>query len=229
MLLHYCYGMTGNKTAGVGAGADLRMTRMRNLPDGRARWLARNVLVHEPALRARLSRWRLPEGLDADDVVQECYAKLAMLPDVSDIRDPRGYLFQVGRSIILMHIRRARTVSIQAVERIEDLDLAADEVSPETQISDREQLHQLAVAIAELPEPSRSAFTLRMIEGLGHRDIGERLGMSVNAVQKNLARSLTSLAIRLGRGGMASSGASKSRTVRMIKDKDAHAREGGRH
>ena len=202
---------------------------MRNLPDGRARWLAQNVLVHEPALRSKLGHWRLPDGLDPDDVVQECYAKLAVLPDISGIRDSRSYLFQVARSIVLMHIRRSRTVSIQAIERIEDFDLPADDVSPEIQVSDREQLRQLALAIAEMPEPSRTAFMLRMIEGLGHRDIGRRLGMSVNAVQKNLARSLHLLSIRLGRGGMLSSDASSTRTVQMIENKDAHAREGGRH
>jgi len=202
---------------------------MRTLPEGRARWLARNVLVHEPALRSRLAHWRLPDGLDADDIVQECYAKLAVLPDVSGIREPRAYLFQVARSIMLMHIRRSRAVSIQAVERIEDLGIAADEVSPETQASDRDQLRQLAIAIAELPEPSRTAFRLRTIEGLGHRDIGERLGMSVNAVQKNLAKSLALLSVRLGRGGILPSHASGTHSVRNIKNDDAHAREGRRH
>lgn len=202
---------------------------MRNLPDGRARWLARNILTHEPALRAKLAHWRLPDGLDADDVVQECYAKLAVLPDVSNIRNARTYLFQVARSIILMHVRRARTVSIQSVEWIEYLDYPADDISPEIQVSDREQLHQLAIAIAEMPEPSRTAFTLRKIEGLGHRDIGERLGMSVNAVQKNLAKSVALLSTRLGRGGMASSDASNSHTMRMIENDDTQAREGRRH
>src|SRR3546814_4057143 len=55
--------------------------------DERARWLATQVLPHEPALRAWLSR-RLGAGLEVDDVVQEAYAVLVELPAVAHIREP---------------------------------------------------------------------------------------------------------------------------------------------
>ena len=68
--------------------------------DERALWLARNVLPHEPALRAWLSR-RPVDGLDIDDIVQETYARLSTTQSVEDIRNPRTYLITTARSVIL--------------------------------------------------------------------------------------------------------------------------------
>lgn len=181
---------------------------MTQLRSERAQWLARQILPHEPALRAQLSRWRLPEGLDEDDVVQECYARLASLDSVAEIRTPKNYLFQAARSVIYAHLRHAQVVSIRAVDDLEQIGVAIDEPGPEIQTSDREQLHLLASAIAELPEPGRKAFVLRTIEELSHREIGQRLGMSDNAVQKSVAKSLQFLMRRLGRGGNGEDGAS---------------------
>jgi len=177
-------------------------------------WLSRHILPHESALRAQLSRWRVPNDLDVDDVVQEAYARLAMLDDVDDIRNPKAYFFQIARSIILMHVRRSRVVSIQAVEHIDQLALASDAPGPDVQVSDRQQLHLLARMIAGLPGTSRAAMTLRLVHELSHREIGDRLGMSTNAVQKCLAKSLSSFIQQLSRGGTGASRASSDRIVR---------------
>lgn len=180
---------------------------MTRVSDDRAIWLARNVLPHEPGLRAWLRRWRVQDLL-IDDVVQEAYAVLAARPVVDDIRNPRTYFFQAARSIVLMHLRRSRVVSIRAVEDIERVGGAADEPSPERQVSDREELQQLAQAIAALPAMGREALTLRLIDGLSQREVGERMGISENAAQKHIAKSIHLLMEMFGRGGNAETGAS---------------------
>jgi RNA polymerase sigma-70 factor (ECF subfamily) len=194
---------------------------MGPLSTERALWIGRHILPHECALRAQLARWRLPHDLDADDVIQECYAKLAVLESVDDIRNPRNYLYSVARTILLMHVRRARIVSIRAVDDVDAFALPSDDPSPEEQVSDREQLHLLALAISELPDPGRSAFLMRMTDQLSHKEIGARLGMSDNAVQKSIAKTLGYLMARLGRGGNADARASSGH-----ERKDEHDRHG---
>lgn len=181
---------------------------MRGVSNERALWLARHILPHEPWLRAFIARMRLPEDIDVDDVVQEAYGKLVSLESVEDIRNPRNYLYSVARMTVLMHIRRSKIISIRAVDDLETNTVPANDPSPEQQVSDREQLHLLGLAVAELPEPSRKAFLLRMIDELSHKEIAERLGMSDNAVQKNIAKTIAILLSRLGRGGNAAAGAS---------------------
>lgn len=197
---------------------------MTRVSDDRAVWLARHVLPHEPALRSWLARWRV-EDLLVDDIVQDTYALLAARASVDDIRYPRSYFFQTARSIILMHLRRSRVVSIRAVENMERLGAAADEPSPEQQVSDREELHQLARAIADLPELGRQALTLRVIDGLSQREVGERMGISENAAQKHIAKSIHILMTVFGRGGKRVAGASNPATT---KARTRHARTGDR-
>lgn len=182
---------------------------MTRVCEERALWLARQVLPHEPALRAWLTRWRLQDLL-VDDVVQEAYAVLAARESVEDIRNPRNYLFQTARSIILMHLRRSRVVSIRAVEDMERIGAPADDPDPEQQVSDREELHRLARAIADLPELGRQALTLRVIDGLSQREVGERMGISENAAQKHIAKSIHRLMDLFGRGGNTEPDASKT-------------------
>ena len=190
--------------------------------DDRAIWLARYVLPHEPALRVLIRRWRLPQDLDADDIVQECYGRLAGMETVANIREPRSYLFQIARTTILMHLRRSQIVSIRAIEDLDGISIEADEPSPEQQVSDREQLHRLALGIAGLPEPGRRAFLLRMVDELSHKEIGAKLNMSDNAVQKSIAKSLGLLGRLLGRGGKGLAEASSSvRRTRNAKANDA--------
>jgi RNA polymerase sigma-70 factor (ECF subfamily) len=172
-------------------------------------WLARHILPHEAALREQLARWRLPQDLDTDDVVQECYSLLAALGSIDHIHNPRAYFYTTARTIILQHIRHSRVVSIRSVDDLDSYDVPADEPSPEEQASDREQLHRLALAVAQLPEPGRRAFLMRANEELSHREIGEQLGMTANAVQKSLAKTLQNLAELLGRGGIEEARASR--------------------
>jgi RNA polymerase sigma factor (sigma-70 family) len=167
-------------------------------------WIGRNIFPHEPALRRFLARQLLPPGVDAEDVVQEVYGRLIEMASFDDIRNPRSYMIGLARNVVLMHLRRARIVAIRSLEEMAQTHSAADDPSPETQVSDRQQLHLLASAIASLDEPARSVFLLRAVEGLPYAEIAHRLGLSENAVQKRHARALEQFMMLLGRGGNAS-------------------------
>ncbi|MEJ7936152.1 sigma-70 family RNA polymerase sigma factor, partial [Sphingobium sp. AN558] len=112
-----------------------------------------------------------------------------------------------------------------AIDETDALLIAADEPSPEVQVSDREQLHLLAIAVSELPESWRRAFLLRMIDELPYRDIGERLGISDNAVQKLIAKSLGRLITGLGRSVNAGAGASKKKWQQRVREHDGETRD----
>jgi RNA polymerase sigma-70 factor (ECF subfamily) len=196
-----------------------------HFPSGRAAWLSRHILPHEAALRAQLARWRVPEDLEVDDIIQETYAKLATLEEVETIRHPKAYFFQIARSIVLMHVRRSRVVSIQAVEQIEQLGVASDEPGPDVLASDRQQLHLLGRMIAGLPRVSQRAMILRLVHELSHREIGARLDMTPNAVQKCLAKSLSMFIQQLGRGGMGASEASRDQAIGNAQHHHVETRE----
>ena len=97
-----------------------------------------------------------------------------------------------------MHLHRSKVVSIRAVENLERLGPAANDLSPEQQVSDREQLHMLTQAMAELPD---QAIMLRFIDGLPQHEVGRRMGISENAAQKHIVKSVQKLMNLFGRDG----------------------------
>lgn len=166
--------------------------------EARARWLATSVLPHEPALRAWLSG-RLDSGLEVDDVVQETYAVLVELPEVSHIREPRAYLFTTARSVVLQHVRRSRIVAIEAVAEIDRLGIADEGLSPDRRAIAGEELRRIAALISALPDRCREAFVLRKVQGLSQRQIAERMGVSENTIEKHVGKGLRLLMQALAR------------------------------
>lgn len=189
---------------------------MTRVTDERARWLARHVLPHEPALRAWLKRSRAPD-LDIDDIVQETYARLVSVESVEGVRNAKTYAFQTAYSVIMTHLRRSRVVSIRAVADVDLLGAAADSPSPEDQVIDRDELHRLAEAIAAMPEKVRAVFSLRRVEGLSQRRVAARLSLSESTVEKHMAKGLRLLMDHFGRGGKIGPGASKPADREIIK------------
>jgi RNA polymerase sigma-70 factor (ECF subfamily) len=200
---------------------------MRAIDRKRTQWFLRSILPHEPALRSWLSR-RRPLGLEVDDIIQEAYAILADLDRVDDIRFPRAYLFQVARSVIIKHVRRARVVSIHAVEDLLHLDQADDRPSPERVAIDRDELERLALAIGSMPARTQEAFILRRVEGLSQREISARMAISENTVEKHISHGLRFLIDWFGHGGKALPKASRERESE-IASSDARARNQSVH
>jgi RNA polymerase sigma-70 factor (ECF subfamily) len=178
-----------------------------NLPSAqRALWLARCVLPHEPELRAWLARRTMRDLVD--DIVQESYAILAGLESVEHIRDPRSYLFEVAKSVVLLALRRSRVIAFEALTDAESLRLPSSDPGPESLVAARQELGLLAAMIGRLPPKCREALVLRKIHGLSQREVAARMGVSENTIEKHIGKALGILTGKIGRGGDWSSGAS---------------------
>jgi RNA polymerase sigma factor (sigma-70 family) len=72
--------------------------------------------------------------------------------------------------------------------------LAADEPSPETNVSDQEQLTRLDRAIADLPAGLKEPLILTALEGFSQDEAGKLLGLSAKAVEVRVYRARRALA-----------------------------------
>ena len=174
----------------------------------RGRWLARNLLPHEPLIRARLKRVYV-HGLEIDDIIQETYARIVSLPSLDSIRQPRQYAIQTATSIIIDHVRHSRVISINSTGNLDQLELATPEPNPEEQLEFRQEIAEIAKALATLPEKCRETLILRRIEGLSQQETAQRLGISVKTVEKHMARGVLVLMELFGRGGKSRTHSSK--------------------
>lgn len=192
--------------------------------DERALWLSRHALQHEGALRSWLSHKRI-HGLDIDDIVQETYARLITVEDVSGITNVRNYMFQAAYSVLVSHVRRSKIVSFQAINDLDQLGAMADECSPETQVIDRDELRQLGEAIAGLPGKIRDVFVLRRVSGLSQRDVALKLGLSESTVEKHMSRGINLLMKLISYSGNDTLRASKAWGSKLNKGQSARADE----
>lgn len=189
----------------------------------RAIWVARNVLPHEPAIRAWLRRNRVHD-LEIDDVVQEMYARIVSLESFDAIQNAKQYSFQIAHSIVVDHTRRARIVSIYSVGNVEDLGLAGSEGDPEERLTFRDELRQIIEAVAALPVRTREVLMMRRVAGFTQRETAARLAITEKTVEKHMARGVLMLMTQFGRGGKSASRTSMTvNRTRRDRTKDGSA------
>ena len=167
-------------------------------------------MPHESGLRGWLARRGIAEH-DIDDIIQETYAKLVVLPSVDAIRDPRSYTYQVALSVHVTNLRKSNVIPIKVIPHFEQAGIAAPDPSPEQVVGDRGELELLARALAKLPERCRAVFMARRVEGLSHRETAQKLGISEKTVEKHMARGIRHLMDIFGRGGKSPAPASMER------------------
>ncbi len=183
--------------------------RRMGVSDERALWLATHVMPHEPAVRGWLRRGRQAE-FDVDDIIQEAYAKLVTVADVSEIRNVRAYFFRTAYSVLVSRVRRKSVVSIRSLAEVESLQLAVDELTPEDTVMARNELQVLAEMISRLPEKTRKIFLLSRVSGLSQKEVSRRTGIAESTVEKHIAKGLGLLMSAYANGGFGAVVASKS-------------------
>jgi RNA polymerase sigma factor (sigma-70 family) len=157
------------------------------LPNDRAQWLATHIIPLEPQLRHWLKRHG-SKSVDPDDLIQSGYEKLASLPSVADIEQPRAYFYKVIKRLVVDQRRHAEVVSIESMAEISDLATADEIASPERILSGYQDLERVVVAITALPEAMQEVFVLKRIHELSQKEIASQLKISEGMVEKRLSQ-----------------------------------------
>jgi RNA polymerase sigma-70 factor (ECF subfamily) len=159
----------------------------------RMQWLVRHIVPFERRARAWLHRHvRTLPAADADDILQEAYARIWVL-DCEGIANPRAYFLTIIRNLVAEQARRAKIVPMVRMGEIESLNIISEEPGPERHASAGAELDLVRKALEALPPQSRRAFELRKLEGLTVRQVAERLEVTESAVEKLLARALAKI------------------------------------
>ncbi|MBL9211397.1 MAG: RNA polymerase sigma factor [Opitutaceae bacterium] len=162
------------------------MKPLRSDDPHNARWFAEEVRPHEAELRSYL-RGKFSAHLDIDDLIQETYARLLQAREQTQLRSTRGYLFTIARNVALDAFRRRRVLVIDGVAELDLLPVLEDRPGIADAVARDQELQLLAEAIQALPERCRQVITLRKLHGLSHREIAQRLGITENTVNAQVA------------------------------------------
>jgi RNA polymerase sigma-70 factor (ECF subfamily) len=156
-------------------------------------WFVREVLPLEATL-VQFLRKASRNASDLDDLRQEVYTRLYETAKKEIPEHTRPLLFRIARHLLIDRARRAQIVSIEAVENLENLNLAIDEPGPDRAVIAREELRRMQTALDKLPRRYRMAVVMRKVEGLTTREIALRLGIAEKTVEKHLTEGVRALA-----------------------------------
>ncbi len=164
-------------------------------------WFAENVLPHEPALRAWL-RGRFPSLPDADDIVQEAFARVWRAYAAGAIDSPKAFLFTTARNLAVDSFRRRKRAGLESLTEVDSENVLEDGPSVSETIGRKQELGILTQAIQSLPERCRQVLTLRKIYGLSQKEIAARLGISEHTVEAQVGIGVRRCAEFLARHGL---------------------------
>ncbi|ESQ86519.1 hypothetical protein ABAC460_23240 [Asticcacaulis sp. AC460] len=180
-------------------------------------WVSSQILPFEAELRQKVRRFCRGQD-ELDDLIQEVYFRLLKLTATDHITDPRGYLFQMARNIIIDQVRRDRVVRFEAMQDLDDL--AADTgPSPERQTLARAELKWVLGVIANLPDRCREVFRLRKIFGLSQAETARNLNLSENVVEKETMKGMRVISDMVARVGVTGYNAERKGRGRDVADR----------
>lgn len=124
---------------------------------------------------------------EAEDVVQQCFTAVwQILRNGEEISNLKGYLY---RSVRNRSLKRSQELNSELTECIENI---SENVSEED-IDTSERDAKLWNAIDRLPEKCREVFLLSKRDGLSHKEIAERMDISVKTVENQMTKAFSRL------------------------------------
>ncbi len=169
------------------------LERMALEPDQRIS----DVVKREQSRLRNFIRRRVPDPRDAEDILQDVFYELVEANHLlMPIEHVTGWLFRVARNRItdLFRKKKPESFSDAAVAHNHDDDddsgelpgfedlLPSPDAGPEALYARSVLLHELELAVDELPEEQRAVFVAHELEGRSFKQLAAETGVSLNTL-----------------------------------------------
>jgi RNA polymerase sigma-70 factor (ECF subfamily) len=126
----------------------------------------------------------------ATDIAQDCFLKLWEKQPGGDEVAIRKLLYKMGHDIFISRYRHSRVEKDFAFKQNFSNETSP---SPEDELNYSELKKKYQQVLNEMPENYRVVFLMSRTDELKNREIAERLGLSVKAVEKRMSKALRML------------------------------------
>jgi len=164
------------------------------------------VVKREQSRLRNFIRRRVPDPLDAEDILQDVFYRLVeanrlLMP----IEHVTGWLFRVARNRITDLFRKKEPENFSETgdeedepAQFEDL-LPSPDAGPEAMYARNLLLHELQRAVAELPKEQREVFVAHEFDGRSFKELSAETGVSVSTLLSRKRYAVLHLRERLQR------------------------------
>ena len=153
--------------------------------------LSQLYLEHKEELLRHVSLKFALERVQAEDIVQQAFAKYTSIARDQAIGNPRAYLFKMASNQALDLLRRQQHSAHPCNHTSAAEDSDDDQLNDPARIhTARQALHTMQKAMQAMPEKRRHFLQLSRFEHMSNVDIAEGAGISEAAVRKHISRAL---------------------------------------
>ncbi|VVO13865.1 putative RNA polymerase sigma factor FecI [Pseudomonas fluorescens] len=124
----------------------------------------------------------------AEDLSQDTFMRLLGRDELRAPREPRAFLMAIAKGLLFDYFRRAALEQAYLTELM--LIPESEHPSPEEQHLILEDLKAIDRLLGKLSSKARAAFLYNRLDGIGHAEIAQRLGVSVPRVRQYLAQGI---------------------------------------
>ena len=135
--------------------------------------------------------WRV--AAEVTDLRQDIYERALSGARAGIPTHTQAYLFAVARNHLINRAKRSQVVSFELVADMASIELQDDRFATERHLSARDELRRAQAGLDQLPPRCREVVWLRKVEGLSTRETAERLGISVDTVEKQITQGMRAL------------------------------------
>lgn len=121
-----------------------------------------------------------------EDVAQQAFVRLAAGGHIDTIRNPRAFLMQAARNLVIDEYRRASVRQSAAEDGGRDFQEQSDDIDPERVLSAKERLAVVRNTIERMPAARRRSFLMHRVSGLSFAEIARQTGYSESGVKKHV-------------------------------------------
>jgi RNA polymerase sigma-70 factor, ECF subfamily len=150
------------------------------------------AVEHLPRLYRAARAWTSSRE-EAEDLVQEMYARVLARPRFLRGEDELGYLLRALRNTLISQIRARRRRPV-TTELLDDVDLGA---RPTHDPAEAIEHNEIYAAISELPQDFRDALVAVDVAGLSYQEAARALGVPEGTLTSRLFRARDRVARRL--------------------------------
>ncbi len=150
-----------------------------------------DVVKREQSRLLNFIRRRVPDPLDAEDILQDVFHRLVeanrlLMP----IEHVTGWLFRVARNRITDLFRKKEPENFSEIEGADEDDeslpfedlLPSPDAGPEAQYARSVMLDELERAVAALPKDQRDVFIAHEFDGRSFKELSAETGVSMNTL-----------------------------------------------
>ena len=131
------------------------------------------------------------DTIDPEDVAQVAFVKLAQVKDPESIKNPKAFLFATARNIAIDEFRKAKIRLAHQQDTLQSPDEEIIDVfSPETVLSERQELELMDTVIKKLPKIQRAVLLLHRLDKLTYSQIATKFGLSETTVRRHIANAM---------------------------------------